>query len=163
MKSFSRMDAFDLKLSDINEGLETTIILMKGVITDKIKIVKNLNKLPEIMCVPGKLNQVFMNIINNAAQAVMHKSMPSGTGRIFISSCVENDQVIIIIKDNGIGMSDETIKKIFDPFFTKKSSGQGTGLGMSISYTIIKNHHGEIRVESTEGIGSQFTIILPLA
>jgi signal transduction histidine kinase len=162
MKNFSHIEEFDLKLANVNEGLDTTLTMLKSIITNKIKVIKQLEEIPKIMCYPGKLNQVFMNIINNSAQAIINKTNLNEEGIIEIRSKVENEKIVILIKDNGIGMSPQTLKKIFDPFFTTNDVGQGTGLGLSISYNIIKNHSGEIQVVSEENVGTVFSIILPL-
>ncbi len=162
MKNFSRLDEFDLKKANINEGLDMTLTILGNVINSKIKVIKTLGNLPEIECSPGKINQVFMNIISNAAQAITEQKTKINNGLIEINSTLAGDNIIINIKDNGIGMSANTRKHIFEPFFTTKEVGIGTGLGLSIAYSIIKSHNGEIRVESEEGKGSLFSIVLPI-
>jgi two-component system, NtrC family, sensor kinase len=107
-------------------------------------------------CFPGQINQVFMNILSNAIQAI------SGEGRILIKSWQADDKVKISIKDTGAGMTEDVRKKIFDPFFTTKDVGKGTGLGLSISYRIIQKHNGEIEVFSKPGAGTEFLITIPI-
>lgn len=162
MRNFSRLDGYDLKKADINEGLDRTLSLLKNVLPGKIQVRKSLGNLPQIECNPVKLNQVFMNIIFNGIQAITQKKSKTDDGIIEISSTLEGSNIIINIRDNGIGMSSITKKKIFEPFFTTKEVGVGTGLGLSIGYSIIKSHGGDIKVESEEGQGSNFSIILPI-
>jgi signal transduction histidine kinase len=119
-------------------------------------VVKELGEVGEIVGYPGKLNQVFMNIITNAYQAIPDK------GEIRIRTFMQGSRVVVTIQDNGLGMSEEVKKHIFEPFYTTKQVGKGTGLGLSISYGIIKDHKGSISVESEPGKGSTFTVVLPL-
>ena len=156
LRNFSRLDQDVLKKSDVNEGLESTLILLHSVYKDKIEIVRDFGDVPKIECLPGQINQVFMNILSNAIQAIGEK------GTIYIRTWQEEEEVKISIKDSGSGMSEETKKKVFDPFFTTKEVGKGTGLGLSISFGIIKKHHGRIEVHSEKGKGSEFIITLPV-
>jgi signal transduction histidine kinase len=126
-----------------------------------IEIIKELAELPKIECYPGKLNQVFLNILNNAIHAVRDRKNQDEKGTITISTSVINDKISVSIKDNGVGMNKETQNKIFNPFFTTKDVGKGTGLGLSIVYRIIESHNGTIKVESEENIGTTFTLNLP--
>lgn len=162
LKSFSRLDESDLKYANVNEGIESTLIILSSTFRGKINIIKELGSIPEIECYAGKLNQVFMNIINNAAQAVLSAHSNDDEGKVIIRTQKNNDTVSIHIIDNGTGMSEEVRSKIFDPFFTTKKAGEGTGLGLSIVYSIIELHKGTIEVESTLGIGTEFIITLPL-
>jgi signal transduction histidine kinase len=159
LRNFSRLDESDLKLTDLNEGIISTLTLLKSDINGKIDIVKELGNIPKIECYPGKLNQVFMNILNNAIHAIRTGNQQNGV--ITISTSDEQNNVIIKIKDNGPGIPDAVKNKIFEPFFTTKEIGQGVGLGLSIVYNIIEAHQGEITVESQPGKGTEFTIILP--
>lgn len=156
LKNFSRLDENSKKHADINQCLDSTLNLLHSQLGKEIKIVKEYGNIPDLLCLPGQLNQVFLNIINNAIQALGGK----GEVKIITRETVENS-IEIIIKDNGKGMSEETKQKIFDPFFTTKEVGEGTGLGLSISYGIIQDHEGSIKVESTLGEGSSFIITLP--
>lgn len=162
LKSFSRLDESDLKYANINEGIESTLIILSSTFRGKVNIVKELGSIPEIECFAGKLNQVFMNIINNAAQAVLSAHMNDDEGKVIIQTQNNGDTISIHIIDNGIGMDEEVRSKIFDPFFTTKKAGEGTGLGLSIVYSIIELHKGNIEVKSELGKGTEFIITLPL-
>ncbi len=155
LKSFARLDEAELKTVDIHEGLEDTLILVHHELKHRIQIIKKFGEIPLISCFPGKLNQVFLNLLINAKQAIKDK------GTIEISTFVKNKKVHIAFTDTGTGISRENLKKIFDPGFTTKGRGVGAGLGLSICYQIIKDHRGEINVESEPGKGSTFTVILP--
>lgn len=159
LRVFSRVDESELKEADIHEGIDTTLMLLSNVIPKNISIIRNYADIPAIECYPGKLNQVFMNLLNNAVQAVKYKGDPAGT--INITTLLEGHNVIIKIKDSGTGIPDSIKEKIFDPFFTTKGIGEGTGLGLSIVYSIIEKHEGSIEVVSVEGEGAEFIITLP--
>lgn len=156
LKVFSHIDKAKLSPYSINDGLISTLKLVNHRLS-KIKVETNLGDIPSINCFPGKLNQVFMNIITNAIDAVSSTHNAS----ISIESYFKDAHVYIEIADNGIGMNSEIIKDIFNPFYTTKDVGSGTGLGLSISLAIIKDHQGEILVNSEPGHGSKFTIIIP--
>jgi len=157
LRSFSRLDETELKKAHIHEGIDSTLILLKSKIADsRVQIEKHYDPLmPEIECFPGQLNQVFMNIIGNAIDAI------DGDGRVAIHTKNMLTDVQIKIVDNGKGMSEEIKSKIFQPFFTTKGPGEGTGLGLSITFGIIDKHHGKIKVDSTMGKGTIFTITIP--
>ena len=157
LKNFSRLDRSKVSSFNLNEGLDSTLILAKHELKH-LTVTKHFGDIPEITCSPSQLNQVFLNLINNAAQAI-----EDGPGEITITTRREGtDQVAVEIADNGNGIPPEIISKIFDPFFTTKAVGKGTGLGLSISYKIIEQHGGRISVDSTVGKGTRFTIVLPL-
>jgi len=158
LRSFSRIDEDEFKTVDIHEGIDSTLMLLQNKIKNRIEVHKNFGELPLIECMPGKLNQVFMNIINNASEAIADK------GDIFITTTVNNKKnvVLISIKDNGVGMKELVKRRIFEPFFTTKEIGKGTGLGMAISFGIIEKHNGKISLESQENKGSEFIITLPV-
>lgn len=157
LRNFSRLDEAKIKEIDIHEAIESTLALLSSEFKTRIKVIKNYSELPKITCYPSQLNQVFMNILSNAAQAI------PGQGEVTITTRKKNDTKIeISIRDNGAGMSESVQEKIFDPFFTTKDVNSGTGLGMSISYGIIKNHNGDIRVSSKLGKGTEFFITLPV-
>ncbi len=162
LKIFSRLDEDDLKKADINEGLNSTLIIANNLIGNKIQVIKNLGNVPVIECYPGKLNQVFLNIISNAVFAIQEKFNNQNGGLLEITTTNDDQHLIIQIKDNGTGMTEATKNKIFEPFFTTKNVGVGTGLGMSIVYNTIKKHNAEIYLNSTEGIGTEFIIKLNL-
>lgn len=156
LRSFARLDEADYKDADMHKGIDSTLTLLHHMTKDRIEIVKEYGDIPKISCHPGQLNQVFMNILKNAAESIENK------GTIHIKTSVEDEKVIIRISDDGQGIGEENLSKIFDPGFTTKGVGVGTGLGLSISYNIIQDHSGKIEVESEEGKGSTFSIILPI-
>ncbi len=161
LRNFSRLDEAELKVASLNVGLDSTIILLQGRISGRINIVKEYSDIPEIECYAGKLNQVFMNILTNAIQAVQAKALRPGEGYIKIQTLHNDDEVIVRFKDNGVGMSEEVKRRIFEPFFTTKEVGEGTGLGMSIVYSIMEMHKGKILVQSQEGAGTEISLVIP--
>ncbi len=156
LKSFSRVDQTEFTPADINACLESTLAIAMNEIKYKATVEKDFSELPLLPCYPQQLNQVFLNILVNAAQAI------EDSGEIKITTRVDQDKVVVAISDNGPGIPAEIKDKIFEPFFTTKEVGKGTGLGMSISFDIIKDHQGQIRIESTVGQGTTFVIELPL-
>ena len=156
LRNFSRMDEHELKPANINQGLDSTLLILHNKLKQRIEIIKDYGDLPDIMCYPGQLNQVFLNILNNAQEAI------EGEGSIYIKTCQEGNVVKISIKDTGKGIPEHVRKKIFDPFYTTKEIGKGTGLGLSISYGIIEKHNGKIDVVSIPEKGSEFIITLPI-
>lgn len=160
LQKFSRSDEHFMKSADLIDGIENTLTLLNNQIKDQIEIIKDYQPIPLIDCSPGKLNQVFLNILSNAIHAVNHNNRKEKV--ITVRAYYKDKNVFISFADNGQGMSKEVQEKIFDPFFTTKDVGKGTGLGLSISYGIIENHHGEILVNSTPGEGSEFIIRLPV-
>ncbi|MDR3693631.1 7TM diverse intracellular signaling domain-containing protein [Mucilaginibacter sp.] len=163
LKIFSRLDEDDLKMADMNEGLDSTLVIINNQLQNKIKVIKQYADLPLVECYPGKLNQVFLNIISNAIYAVLKKFGENTGGEIIINTSHDESNVYIKIKDNGTGMDAQTQKKIFEPFFTTKDVGEGTGLGMSIAYNTIKKHNGQIMINSTLNEGTEFILQLPMA
>lgn len=160
LRNFTRLDEDILKPADIHEGLDSTLILLQSQIKEtKIDIIKEYsNTLQPIDCYPGKLNQVFMNILNNAIQAIQVNAPEK---KILITTTNLDNQVMISIRDTGKGIPHEIQKQIFDPFFTTKDVGKGTGLGLSISLGIIEKHQGTITLTSELEKGSEFIITLP--
>jgi signal transduction histidine kinase len=158
LRSFSRVDEDEFKKADLHEGLESTLMLLKNKLKNRIEIIKDYGELPEIECIPGKINQVFMNILNNAAEAIPEK----GTLWITTRHFPKNKTITISIRDNGPGMKERVRRRIFEPFFTTKDIGKGTGLGLSISYGIIEKHNGNIEVISQPNMGAEFIITLPV-
>lgn len=157
LKNFSRVDRSHTELFDINEGLDTALKICRNTLKDQIEVVRDYAEgLPDILCAPSQLNQVFLNLINNAAQA-----MRDG-GTLSLSSQRDQDHLNIVIGDTGCGMDAQTQAHIFEPFFTTKPVGEGTGLGLSIVFRIIEDHGGRITVDSTPGQGTQFQIRLPI-
>lgn len=165
LKMFARVDEQDIKDVNLNEGFESTLLLLNSKIKDRIKLDLKLGVIPKIECYAGKLNQVFMNIITNSIYAINqhHGDAPTGTLSIETKINAENDQeVVILIQDNGSGMPEAVKLRIFDPFFTTKPIGEGTGLGLSIVQQIISGHKGFVEVLSEDQKGTQFKIILPV-
>ena len=156
LRVFSRLDENDSKHFDIHEGLNSTLTLLKSKLGDHITVLKNYGHLPYIEGYPGKMNQVFMNILTNAVQA-----MPEG-GEIHITTSMQDNFARISIRDTGIGMTPEVKNHIFEPFFTTKDVGEGTGLGLAISFGVIEQHKGKIIVESEPGKGTEFIILIPV-
>ncbi|MFD2163240.1 7TM diverse intracellular signaling domain-containing protein [Paradesertivirga mongoliensis] len=162
LRVFSRLDEDDLKIADIHEGIESTLVIANNLLNG-IKVTKAYAELPKIECYPGKLNQVFLNIISNATHAIIARlGEGAGEGELKITTRSDSESIYIHISDNGTGMDENTSRKIFEPFFTTKNVGEGTGLGMSIAYNTIKKHNGHIRVDSLLGQGTEFIIDLPI-
>ncbi|MBK9177405.1 MAG: sensor histidine kinase [Flavobacteriales bacterium] len=162
LRNFSRLDEDDLKLSDLNEGLRSTLTVLSPQYRDKVELRMELGELPKVECFPGKVNQVFMNILNNAAQATLARADGRPRHVTVTTRHADDGRVHVVISDTGVGMGDDVKARIFDPFFTTKPVGEGTGLGLAIVYGIINDHGGEIQVESEPGMGSAFTIVLPV-
>ncbi|MET3113674.1 two-component system NtrC family sensor kinase [Pedobacter sp. CG_S7] len=162
LKNFSRLDESDTKPVDLNEGLDSTLVLIRSTFPHQLKVIKEYVNASPVECMPGKINQVFMNLINNAVQAIKSKPVIAAEEYLWVKTWQEDNQVKISIKDSGSGMSDEVKQKIFEPFFTTKDVGEGTGLGLSIVFRIIENHQGTIEVLSKKNQGTEFIITLPL-
>ena len=161
LRNFSRLDEDDLKPSDLNEGLRSTMAVLMPQYRDKVDLRIEAGEIPKAECFPGKINQVLMNILNNAAQATLARA--DGRPReVTASTAASGDHVVIRISDTGVGMSEEVMARMYDPFFTTKPVGEGTGLGLAIVYGIVNEHNGSIAVESRPGIGTTFTITLPV-
>ena len=160
LRTFSRLDEGEIKTVNIYEGLDSTIVLLRNMLNENIIIEKDYHADGVIECFPGKLNQVFMNIISNAIHAIKLKNERHEKNYIRIFSRDVDGQLELHIKDTGVGMSEEVKRKIFDPFFTTKEVGEGTGLGLSIVYKIIFMHYGKIDVISSPGNGAEFVITL---
>jgi signal transduction histidine kinase len=160
LRTFSRLDEGEIKTVNIYEGLDSTIVLLRNMLNENIIIEKDYHADGVIECFPGKLNQVFMNIISNAIHAIKLKNERHEKNYIRIFSRDVDGQLELHIKDTGVGMSEEVKRKIFDPFFTTKEVGEGTGLGLSIVYKIIFMHYGKIEVISSPGNGAEFVITL---
>ena len=160
LRNFSRLDEDDKKIANVHEGIDSTLTLLTHKTPSNTRIHKSYGEIPPISCYPGKLNQVFMNILSNALDATEEK------GDIFIQTGwkdEENQLIQITFQDTGCGMSPKAQTQVFEPFFTTKDVGKGTGLGMSIAYGIIQQHGGTIEVSSNEGEGSEFRVCLPVS
>ncbi|MFW6296715.1 MAG: PAS domain-containing sensor histidine kinase [Halothece sp.] len=176
LRNFSRLDESQMKLVNIHEGIDSTLLILQNRLKAKpehpaIEIVKNYSQLPEVECYPGQLNQVFMNLLANAIDALDEKQeqmsseeLAKDPSRISISTSVINDTwVRITIADNGPGIEQGDVNQLFDPFFTTKPAGKGTGLGLAISHQIVvEKHQGVLHCNSQPGQGTEFTIELPL-
>jgi len=157
LKNFSRMDAAATEAVSLNSCIESALNIGRNVLKDKVEVIKELGDLPMITCAPSQLNQVFLNLFTNAAQAM------EGQGKLYIRTWLADGAVHISVADNGKGIPEDVLTRIFDPFFTTKPVGEGTGLGLAISHQIIQQHGGEIQVESRVGEGTSFHIKLPTA
>jgi signal transduction histidine kinase len=167
LRNFSRLDEADMKEVDLHEGIENTLLILQNRFKTKgdrhsVELIKEYGKLPLIECYASQMNQVLMNIINNAMDAL--ESNPSETlPTIRISTEVRGDRAIIHIADNGPGMTEQTKSRLFDPFFTTKPVGKGTGLGLAISYQIVvEKHNGILDCITAPGKGSEFIIQIPI-
>ncbi len=157
LKDFSHPSSYDnWSIDDIHKGLDTTLSIAWNEIKYKAEVIKDYGIISDVECLPAQLNQVFLNILINAAQSL------ESQGTITIKTQQKDNTVIITISDTGLGIPENLLGKIFDPFFTTKEVGKGTGLGLSLSYGIIKKHHGKITVNSELGKGSAFSIYLPI-
>ncbi|HEV8519812.1 MAG TPA: ATP-binding protein [Burkholderiales bacterium] len=156
LKDFSRLDRSKVTGFSLNEGLNSTLLLAKHLLKS-VSVDKQFGDIPTIICSPSQINQVFLNLVTNAAQA-----MEDRQGTLTLVTRNDNAGVAVEIADNGKGIAPEVLPKIFDPFFSTKEIGKGTGLGLSISYKIVEQHGGRITVESQPGIGTKFTVWLPL-
>jgi two-component system NtrC family sensor kinase len=157
LKNFSRMDAAATEAVSLNDCIESALNIGRNVLKGKVEVVKELGDLPKITCSPSQLNQVFLNLFTNAAQAM------ETNGSLTIRTWHEDGAVRASVRDNGKGILPENLARIFDPFFTTKPVGQGTGLGLAITHQIIQQHGGEITVESEVGKGTCFYVRLPAA
>jgi PAS domain S-box-containing protein len=158
LKDFSRADLdASWQWANIHQGIESTLNIVNNEVKYKADIVKNFGDVPDIECLPSQLNQVVMNLVVNAAQA-----MSSQRGTITIGTGTEGERIWITVSDTGNGIPKDILPRIFDPFFTTKPIGSGTGLGLSISYGIIQKHNGSIEVNSEVGKGTTFHITLPI-
>ena len=171
LRNFSRLDESDMKQVDIHEGIESTLLILQNRLKSKhdhsaIKVIKNYEELPLVQCYPGQLNQVLMNILSNAIDALENGKAPSNASEktlIIRTEVINTDSVLIGIRDNGSGISPEVVSQIFNPFFTTKPVGQGTGLGLSISYQIVvERHRGKLSCVSEIGQGTEFLIEIPI-
>ncbi len=160
LRNFSRQDYADMKPAQIHEGIDSTLLILSHRIKLGIEVVKDYGELPMINCFSAQLNQVFMNILNNAIDALLEQTEKSGKQIKIQTQAIAPDQIEIKIQDNGPGIPQDIIDKLFDPFFTTKPIGKGTGLGLSICQRIIKNHQGTLIVKSEPGQGSEFIIHL---
>ncbi len=156
LKNFSKVDEAQFQVTDINEGLKSVLVLTSNLWKRKIEIHENYGDLPGIKCYPGMLNQVFMNLVVNAIQSIEDK------GNIYIKTWYDEKYVYVSVKDDGCGIAEDNIEKIFNSGFTTKRNSNGMGLGLSISRSIMDKHQGQLTVTSEPGKGSEFIVTLPL-
>lgn len=162
LRLFSRVDEQDMKKVDLHDGINSTIILLNSTMPTRIRVIRDFGELPMVECLAGKINQVFMNIINNAVHALADHIDKIADPKIELRTRSLGDHVTIEIIDNGPGMPEHVKQRIFEPFFTTKAVGKGTGLGLSIVYSIIENHKGKLEVITEENQGTTFKITLPI-
>jgi signal transduction histidine kinase len=155
LKDFAHPGEDKMQTADVNKGIESTLNVVWNELKYKATVIKDFGQLPLVSCYPQQLNQVFMNILVNAAQAIHDH------GEIRISTEAEDGFITVRISDSGVGIPPENLSRIFDPFFTTKEVGKGTGLGMNVAYNIIQKHNGRIDVESTVGKGTTFSVRIP--
>jgi len=156
LRVFARTEADVWQAVDLHEELESSLTLVNHLLKDRVTVQRTFDRLPAVECVRSQIDQVFLNLLANAAQAI------TGPGVITLETRAEDDWAVVAVTDTGPGIAPDVIGRIFDPFFTTKPVGEGTGLGLSISYEIVKKHGGEIRAESPAGSGATFTVRLPL-
>ncbi len=156
LKDFSRVDNTGWEVTDVVQGIQSTLHIVSSQLQHNAAIVCELAPLPPVECVLPQLNQVFMNLLINASHAIRER------GTITIRCWLAGDEVAISFQDSGCGIPEQVLPRIFDAFYTTKPVGQGTGLGLSLSYSIIKKHHGRIEVDSVVDVGTTFTLRLPL-
>jgi len=157
LKDFSHVDHGEWVVTNLHQGLDSTLNIVNNEIKYKAQVEKHYGQLPDIACIGSQLNQVFMNLLVNAAHAIQ------GQGKITVTTGVQGSEVFVKISDTGCGIAPDNLNRIFDPFFTTKPVGKGTGLGLSLSYGIVKRHGGRIVVDSEVGKGSTFTVWLPVS
>jgi signal transduction histidine kinase len=158
LKDFSHVDARqEWEWADLHRGIDSTLNIVNNEIKYKADVVKQYGELPEVQCLPTELNQVFMNLLVNAAHAVRKER-----GTITIRTGHADGDVWVEVEDDGTGIAKEDLSRVFDPFFTTKPVGKGTGLGLSLSYGIVKKHHGRLEVESERGLGTRFRMTIPV-
>jgi two-component system NtrC family sensor kinase len=160
LRTFSRLDEREFKTVDIPDSIDSVLVLLKHKMNGRIQVERHYGPGRSLSCYAGRLNQVFMNLIGNAMDAIQ------GKGKIVITTSQTttsqtNDTFSISVRDTGKGIPEAIRGRIFDPFFTDKPVGQGTGLGLAISYGIVQDHHGAIEVQSQEGAGSEFNVRIP--
>ncbi len=156
LKSFSRVEESDLQQADINECIRSTINIVWNELKYKATLRRELSEIPRTLCHPQQMNQVFLNLLVNAAHAIEHE------GTITVRTWAENGHVCVSVADTGRGIPQGNLERIFEPFFTTKEAGMGTGLGLSITYDIVKKHKGEVSVQSEVGKGTTFTVRIPI-
>ena len=156
LRTFSRVEEGTTSVVDLREGLRITINLLRPRWKDRITIHSAVDGMPRVECDSGQVNQVFMNVISNACDAI------AKTGNIWIQATSDGESVAVAIRDDGAGIARSNLPRIFDPFFTTKQIGQGTGLGLAIAHGIVQKHGGRITVRSEVGVGTEIVVHLPI-
>ena len=176
LRNFSRVDQAEYKLANIHEGIDSTLMILQNRLKVKpesvgIEVIKEYGELPQVKCYPGQLNQVFMNLLANAIDALdecnynmsLEEAQTKPSQIIISTEVFDSDSVAVCISDNGPGIPPKLVSQLFDPFFTTKPVGKGTGLGLSISYQIVvEKHHGELKCLSQPGEGTKFIVKIPI-
>ena len=157
LKNFARLDQAELQSVDLHEGIDSTLTLLQHLLKDRIEVDRNYGTFPEVECYASQINQVFMNILTNAIQAI------DETGKITVTTHGDGSVAVVEIADSGRGIAPEKLKHVFDPGFTTKGVGVGVGLGLSIAFRILEDHNGSIEVQSEPDRGTKFTIRLPIS
>jgi signal transduction histidine kinase len=155
LRTFSRLGEAQPMPTDVHDGLDVTLRLLRPRWSGRITVHREYGTLPRVEAVPGQLNQVFMNLLANACDAI------ADTGNLWIRTSATDDEIEVLVRDDGAGIAPDDLERIFDPFFTTKPQGQGTGLGLAISHGIVVHHGGRLLVESTPGAGATFRLVLP--
>ncbi|MBS1187927.1 MAG: NtrC family signal transduction histidine kinase [Burkholderiaceae bacterium] len=156
LRNFSRVGETGWQWADLHEGISSTLSIVRSVIRPEVVIECEFGELPQVRCIPAQLNQVFLNLLVNAAQSI------DGPGKVTLHTGRDGDQIWVEVRDNGSGIAPENMKRLFEPFFTTKPVGHGTGLGLSLSWGIVQRHNGRIEVDSEPGRGTMFRVVLPL-
>ncbi|MCR6632285.1 MAG: ATP-binding protein [Magnetospirillum sp.] len=156
LRTFSRLDEGEFKSIDVREAIDSVLLFLRHKTADRIEVVRDFALQGDLPCYAGQLNQVLMNVIANAVDAIEDK------GTIVVGTAVEDEMFVISVRDSGCGIPKENVERIFDPFFTTKPVGQGTGLGLAISYKIVQAHGGRIDVRSELGQGTEVRVLIPL-
>jgi two-component system NtrC family sensor kinase len=156
LRSFSRLDEGEFKTIDVGASIDSVLRFLKHKMNGRIRVEKRYGAARRLSCYAGRLNQVWMNLLDNAVDAI------AGAGKIVIRTSQADGLFVISVRDSGVGIPETIRGRIFDPFFTTKAVGQGTGLGLAISYGIVQDHHGSIEVESEIGVGTEFSVKIPL-
>ncbi len=156
LKTFSHPGGEEWQYADLNACLESTLNIAWNELKYHCEVVRDYGEIPQVLCRPQQINQVFLNLIVNAAQAIPDR------GTVTVRTRAQGDRAVVEIRDTGVGIAEENLRKIFDPFFTTKPVGKGTGLGLHLAAGIVRNHGGEIQVESEQGKGSTFRVVLPV-
>jgi len=158
LKDFSRVDARkEWEWANLHRGIDSTLNIVNNEIKYRAEVIKKYGDIPDVECLPSELNQVFLNLLVNAAHAIRAER-----GTITIRTIAEGEHVVVEVQDDGCGIAPEDLPRVFDPFFTTKPVGKGTGLGLSLSYGIVQKHHGQIEVQTRLGHGTTFKVRVPV-